>query len=289
MEKQSVKPKGIRLNWSRPKRPTGLKDIHDPKKPFALSVWVHEPHKPIATDSRFQSLYKGHPNSKYMGNITQLDHALGMVMDALDKQGVSDNTFLFFTSDNGPEGKGEKNGGATGGATGGLRGRKRSDHEGGIRVPGIARWPKHIKPNTTSDVPVIGSDIFSTVLDIVGIPLPTDRTIDVVSMVPAFSGQPLERPVPLFWRTHVSPPNNRIAMRIGDWKIVGNDTLTEFQLFEIQKDWKEEHDLASEMPDKLEEMKKKLLQTWEQIKAEGPNEWWENETQRPKKGSKLAY
>ena len=84
-----------------------LKDIHDPEKPFALSVWVHEPHKPIATDSRFQSLYKGHRNSKYMGNITQMDHALGMVMDALDEQGVSDNTFLFFTSDNGPEGKGE--------------------------------------------------------------------------------------------------------------------------------------------------------------------------------------
>ena len=78
-------------------------------------------------------------------------------------------------------------------------------------------------------------------------------------------------------------------MRIGDWKIVGNDMMTEFQLYEIQKDWKEEHDLAAEMPDKLEEMKQKLLQTWEQIKAEGPNEWWENETQRPKKGSKLSY
>ena len=262
-----------------------LKDIHDPSKPFALSVWVHEPHKPIATDSRFQSLYEGHPNGKYMGNITQLDHALGMVMDALDEQGVSDNTFLFFTSDNGPEGKSEK----TGGATGGLRGRKRSDHEGGIRVPGIARWPKHIKPDTTSDVPVIGSDIFSTVLDIAGIPMPSDRTIDGVSMVPAFSGQPLVRPVPLFWRTHVSPAADRVAMRIGDWKIVGNDTLTKFQLFEIQKDWKEENDLAAENPEQLAEMKKTLLQTWEQIKEEGPKDWWENETQKPKKGSKLAY
>ena len=253
-----------------------LKDIHDQKKPFALSVWVHEPHKPIATDTRFQSMYKGHPNSKYMGNITQLDHALGMVMDALEDQGVSDNTFVFFTSDNGPEGRSEKNGGATGG----LRGRKRSDHEGGIRVPGIARWPNHIKPDTTSDVPVIGSDIFSTVLDITGIPLPADRTIDGVSMVPAFSGQPLQRPVPMFWRTHVSPAGDRVAMRIGDWKIVGNDTLNKFQLYEIQKDWKEEHDLAAEMPEKLDEMKQTLLATWDQIKSEGPKEWWENETQK---------
>ena len=107
-----------------------LKDIHDPAKPFAMSVWVHEPHKPIATDSRFESLYEGHANSKYMGNISQLDHALGMVMDALDAQGVSENTLLFFTSDNGPVR-------ASGGTTGGLRGGKRSDHEGGIRVPAL--------------------------------------------------------------------------------------------------------------------------------------------------------
>ena len=262
-----------------------LKDVHDSSKPFAMTVWVHEPHKPIATDSRFQSLYQGHRNSKYMGNITQLDHALGMVMDALDEQGVSENTFLFFTSDNGPEGKSEE----TGGATGGLRGRKRSDHEGGIRVPGLARWPGHIAPGTTSDVPVIGSDIFATVLDIAGIPLPSDRTIDGVSMIPAFSGKPLDRPVPLFWRTHVSPAGDRVAMRIGDWKIVGDETLTKFQLFEIQKDWKEENDLASAMPEKLEEMKAILLQTWEQIKAEGPSDWWENGTQKPARGSKLNY
>jgi arylsulfatase A-like enzyme len=67
-----------------------------------MTVWVHEPHSPIATDPRFQSLYQGHENSKYMGNITQMDHALGMVMDALDSRGLAENTFLFFTSDNGP-------------------------------------------------------------------------------------------------------------------------------------------------------------------------------------------
>lgn len=99
-----------------------LDEIRDPNKPFALSVWFHEPHSPIATDPRFSDLYHGHENSKYMGNITQLDHALGHLMQALDRQGVSDNTLVIFTSDNGPVA-------AFGGTTGGLRGGKRSDYE----------------------------------------------------------------------------------------------------------------------------------------------------------------
>ncbi|MBK1825550.1 sulfatase-like hydrolase/transferase [Haloferula rosea] len=259
-----------------------LKDIRNPDKPFALSVWIHEPHSPIATDSKFQALYKDHKNAKYMGNITQLDHALGMVMDALEEQGVSDNTFLFFTSDNGPVP-------GFGGSSGGLRGNKRSEYEGGIRVPGLVRWPKHIKPGTTSDVPVIGTDVFTTVLDIVGIPLPDDRTIDGANMLPALKGEPVERKQPLFWRTHVSPPDQRVAMRIGDWKIVGDETLTKFQLYNIPKDMAEANDLSTEMPEKTEEMKKTLLKLWEDIVKEGPNEWWESERQKSKFGGKLSY
>ncbi len=76
---------------------------------------------------------------------------------------------VFFTSDNGPEGDGHgdpENPGSqrdrTRGVTGGLRGRKRADFEGGIRVPGIVRWPGMIRPGTESSTPVIGSDIFAT-------------------------------------------------------------------------------------------------------------------------------
>ena len=259
-----------------------LRDERDKTKPFALSVWFHEPHSPIATDPRFADLYNGHENSKYMGNITQVDHGLGQVMKALDEVGVSDNTLVFFTSDNGPVAR-------FGGKTGGLRGGKRSDHEGGIRVPGIARWPGHIKPATVSDVPVIGTDIFATVLDITGIPLPEDRTIDGVSMLPAFASKPVERKVPLFWRTHVSPPGDRVAQRIGDWKIVGNDTLTEFQLYEIQKDWKEENDLSAKMPEKTEQMKDILFEVWADIESEGPDHWWKSDRQPPSRGGKLNY
>ena len=259
-----------------------LKEIRDKEKPFALSVWLHEPHSPIATDSRFQDLYKGHKNAKYMGNITQLDHALGMVMDALDEQGVSDNTFFYFSSDNGPVP-------AFGGSSGGLRGNKRSEYEGGIRVPGLVRWPEHIKPGTTSETPVIGTDVFNTVLHLAGIEVPTDRVIDGANMLPTLQGKPIERKIPLFWRTHVSTPEQRVAMRVGDWKIVGDETLTQFQLYKVSEDWKEQNDLAKEMPEKTKELKTQLIALWNDIKTEGPNEWWESEKQKPKKNGKLSY
>jgi arylsulfatase A-like enzyme len=102
---------------------------------------------------------------------------------------------------------------------------------------------------------------------------PEDRTIDGVSMLPAFAGKPVERKIQLFWRTHVSPPNDRVALRIGDWKLVGNDTLTESQLYEIQKDWKEENDLSAEMPERTEEMKNILFKLWADIESEGPDQW----------------
>jgi arylsulfatase A len=262
-----------------------LEDIRDPSKPFVLSVWVHEPHLPIATDEPFLAHYGDHRNAKYLGNITQLDYAFGQLMDALEAQGLADNTLLIFTSDNGPEGQG----GVKGGSTGGLSGRKRDDLEGGIRVPGIVRWPGKIEPGTVSNVPVIGSDIFTTVLEAAGVPVPTDRTIDGVSMVPAFAGKPVERKVPLFWRTHVSTPSSRVAVRVGDWKLVSNDTMDVFQLFNVEKDPTESNNLAKQMPEKLAELKETMFTTWEGIQAEGPSEWWLEHAGRPKKGGKLAY
>ncbi|MEN8661151.1 MAG: sulfatase-like hydrolase/transferase [Lentimonas sp.] len=261
-----------------------LEDIRDPKKPFVLSVWVHEPHLPIATDKPFLAPYGKDPKAKYYGNITQLDYALGQVMDALESQGLAEDTLLIFTSDNGPEGSANR-----GGSTGGLNGRKRSDLEGGIRVPGIVRWPGHIEPGTVSDIPVIGSDIFATALEAAGVAIPSDRVIDGVSMVPAFSGKPVERAVPLFWRTHVSPPENRVAVRVGDWKLVSNDTIDVFQLYNIETDPEETTNLVKQMPEKVAELKKTMLTTWEGIEAEGPSKWWLEYKGKPKGNGTFAY
>ena len=268
------------LRWLREKR--------DKKKPFLLSVWTHEPHLPIESAEEFMKPYAHLEDEglrQHHGNITQLDHAFGILMKGLEDLGLRENTIVFFTSDNGPEGRSADKG-RTRGSTGGLRGRKRERHEGGIRVAGMVRWPGKIMPGTVSDVPVIGSDIFSTVLDITGIPLPNDRTIDGVSMVPAFDDNHLVRPVPLFWRTHIAPDASHAALRIGDWKLVANKTFDKFQLYEIAKDWKEEHDLAGEKPEKLAELKKEFFKVLQGIEKEGPSEWWKNEQPRKKRNNR---
>lgn len=278
-----------------------LKNERDPDKPFYLTVWTHEPHLPIESDPEFQKPYADIKNPgvrQHHGNVTQLDNAFGMLMKTLDELGLRENTFVVFTSDNGPEGSGKGKLSApqsqqnrTWGSTGGLRGRKRDSHEGGIRVPGIIRWPGNIEPGSVSDVPIIGSDLFSTALALAGVPVPSDRTIDGVDILPACAGKEVKRPVPLFWRTHIAPAKSHAAMRIGDWKIVADEQLTEFQLYEIQKDWKEENNLAKERPEKLAELKAKFLEVWEGIEKEGPSEWWKSEaaqSRKSRRGKKVA-
>ena len=206
-------------------------------------------------------------------------------MKALDELGLTDNTFVFFTSDNGPEGNGIK--GRTRGSTGGLRERKRSSHEGGIRVPGIARWPGKIPTGKESQTPIIGSDLFSTILGIMDIPLPDDRTIDGANIMPLFSGRPITRNIPLYWRNHLARTEIHVALREGDWKILANTQLEEFKLYNIAKDWEEKEELSSKFPDKLKSMTSILLSVHNQVEREGPKKWWENEPSRkPKKKKK---
>ena len=270
-----------------------LKTKRNPENPFYLSVWTHEPHLPIESDPKFMDLYKDFSDEgirQHHGNITQIDHAFGNLMKALDELGLTGDTFVFFTSDNGPEGNGTS--GRTRGSTGGLRDRKRSSHEGGIRVPGIVRWPGKVKAGSTNRTPIIGSDLFSTVLDIADIPLPQDRTIDGVSIRPTFTDNCLERKVPLYWRNHLARENIHVALRDGDWKILGNSTLDQFQLYEIEKDWQEKSEVSAEYPEIFERLKKKLIDVHQQVEEEGPSEWWENEPIRkrgkPKKSGPLS-
>lgn len=238
-------------------------------------MWTHEPHYPIKSDPKFKALYPDLTDDiqrEHHANVTQMDHAFGMLMKALDEQKAADSTFVFFTSDNGPEGDGIKSPGR--GSSGGLRGRKRDLHEGGIRVPSLARWPGRIKAGTTSDVPVIGSDVFPTMLGIAGVGAPKDRTLDGVDALGALDGSAskLERPQPLFWRLHMAP-NARIAMRVDDWKILADAELTEFELYNLKDDPKETTDIKDKESHRFEELKTRLIAHNAQVDAEGPD-WW---------------
>ncbi len=275
-----------------------LKEKRDPAKPFFLAVWAHEPHYPIKSDPKFKALYPDLADDvqrEHHANVTQLDHAFGLLMKSLDEQKLADSTFVFFTSDNGPEGNGTTTPGR--GSSGGLRERKRSMHEGGIRVPGLARWPGKIPAGTTSEVPVIGSDVFPTMLGIAGVKPPTDRVLDGVDVLPALTGKAakVERPQPLYWRLHMAP-NMKMAMRVEDWKILANAELTEFELFNLKTDPKEATDLKSAEPQRFAALREQLLKHNAAVDAEGPD-WWKtlspnggkakaDETTPKKKGKK---
>lgn len=251
-----------------------LKQHRDKSKPFLLSVWTHEPHYPIKAAPDFKAKYPDLTDDvqrEHHANVTQLDHAFGKLMRTLDELKLADNTVVFFTSDNGPEGDGIKSPGR--GSTGGLRGRKRAVYEGGIRVPGIVRWPGKTRPGTTSDVPVIGSDIFVTAVGIAGAKLPTDRILDGGNLLAALEGRAVERARPLYWRCVIAPGPLKTAMRIGDWKILADEPLTQFELYNLKADPQEKTDLSETQSTKLAEMKSALAQLNTEIETEGPD-WW---------------
>lgn len=243
--------------------------------PFFLTVWTHEPHYPISSAPEFQQLYpelQDQVQREHHANVTQLDAAFGRLMKTLDDQGLSNSTLVMFTSDNGPEGNGVTTPGR--GSTGGLRGRKRDLYEGGIRVPGIVRWPGKVPAGAESAVPVIGSDFFPTALAAAGVPQPQERQLDGVNILPVLTAQAdaLERPRPLYWRLLMAP-KMKSALRLGDWKILADQQLQTFELYHIGNDPAEATDLAQQEPQKLTELRQLLLQLTAEIDAEGPD-WW---------------
>ena len=248
----------------------------DKAKPFFLAVWTHEPHLPIESDPQFQTPYADLPEDfrQHHGNVSQLDHAFGMVMKALDEQKLADNTLVIFTADNGPEGTGQT--GRTRGSPGDLRGRKRSMYEGGIRVPGIVRWPGKIKPGLVVDVPVVGSDWFPTVLAACGVAAPADRVIDGADVTAVLTGgAAIERKQPLFWRLDMAPPKENLTMtlRDGDWKVLASKDFSHAELYDLKADPREAKDLATKEPARFDAMKKRLMAHNAAVEAEGPD-WW---------------
>jgi arylsulfatase A len=251
---------------------TWLTERRHADRPFFLAVWTHEPHYPLASAARYEKLHdrSADPEERtYRANVTQLDDAFGMVMKALDDLGVADDTLVFFTSDNGPEGAGDTGPGR--GLTGGLRGRKRSMYEGGHRVPGLVRWPGRIEPGTVSDLPVIGSDFLPTVLAAAGIEPPAGVTLDGVNLLPALAGGSVERPVPMSWRW-----GGQVAWREGNWKVVADEKLERAELYDLATDRAETTDHAGREPERLAAMLERLRSYTAVVEAEGPD-WWRTE------------
>jgi len=236
-------------------------DRLDGDQPFALFVWFHAPHEPIATAKRFMDMYSSasKTEAEYYGNVSQMDHETGRLLDYLDKRDLRDNTFVMFTSDNGPETLNRYRGSERShGSPGPLRGMKLHIHEGGIRVPGIIRWPGKTIPGQVCREPVNGTDVLPTFCELAGADLPSKPVLDGTSITPIFEGKPIQRRRPLYWRYDRALSKPKIAMRDGDWKILSDLKFTEFELYNLKNDLRETTNLAGSEPERLEKMLKML-------------------------------
>jgi len=147
------------------------------KKPFFLYFAHTYPHVPLFASDRF----KGKSARGLYGDaVEELDWSVGQILETLRKEKLDENTFVFFTSDNGPW----LIKGLAGGSAGPLRDGKGSSYEGGMREPGIAWWPNRIRPKLVTHELASSLDLFPTIMKITGTPMPTDRPYDGVDMSP---------------------------------------------------------------------------------------------------------
>jgi arylsulfatase A-like enzyme len=216
-------------------------------------LWFHAPHLPVLADDETKSRYHEFTDAEqnYFGCITALDKQLGRLRAALRELGVSDRTMIWFASDNGPEGKAQDE--DRPGSAGPLRGRKRSLHEGGIRVPAVLEWPAVINRGSTSEFPASTSDYLPTIIELLGIDLPDDRPMDGISLLPALLGREKAREHPIAFES-----GRQLAFMDDRYKIYSQDQGQTFQLYDLLHDRGEQEDLAERHPDLVKEMSAKL-------------------------------
>jgi len=190
--------------------------------------------------------YTPHPKPKaaYAAMITRMDREIGRIVDLLKELSIDDNTLIIFTSDNGPTYAGGVDAAFFQSAAH-LRGLKGSVYEGGIRVPMIAHWPGHIKPNTTCDHISAFWDFLPTFADMLDQKLPTD--LDGISLLPELTDNNDQQKIHeyLYWEHR----GRLQAVRLGDWKGVRLNPKAEIQLFNLKKDIGEKINIADKHPD----------------------------------------
>jgi arylsulfatase A len=267
-----------------------------PSQPFFAYIAFHEPHEPVVSPAELVAKYLpvaiNEDQAQFFANVENMDNAVGKILEALNQQGVADNTLVYFSSDNGPETLNRyPKANRSHGSAGNLRGRKLWTTEAGSRVAGIVRYPKGMsadsKEGTVIDEPVSSLDLLPTFLSLAGVKLPAGLGLDGADFSPLFSGQKIRREKPLFWFYWAALNDQRVAMRDGDWKVlakldggelpmhsnineanvaaVRNAKLTDFSLFDLSKDPGETNDLAATNPQKLEQMRRTLEALYQDV------------------------
>ncbi|MDZ7725346.1 MAG: sulfatase [candidate division KSB1 bacterium] len=208
-------------------------------------------------------------NPVYAAMIESLDDSVGAVMQALDELGLTDNTLLIFTSDNG----GQASPDTISTSNLPLRGAKGWLYEGGIREPLIIRWPGRVDPGSECSEPVISTDFYPTILDAAGLPLMPQQHRDGFSLSPVLKGERLEREA-IYWHwPHYSNHGQQSpggAVRMGDYKLIEYYENGAVQLFNLKTDMGEQHNLAAEQPDRAQHMLARLRAWRKAVNADMP-------------------
>jgi len=168
----------------------------------------------------------------------------GRILDTIKELGLAENTMVIFTSDNG---------GGWGCENAPLRGGKGTTWEGGMREPTLAWWPGKIPANSTCDEIATTMDLLPTFAGLAGAKVPTDRVIDGKNIAPLLLGRPnAKSPHQAFFYYKA---DNLRAVRAGEWKLHTNG-----QLYNLEKDIGERHNVAKQNPDILTRLRKYLDQ-----------------------------
>ncbi len=154
----------------------------EPCDPFFLYFASTFPHTPLFASEKFKGKTA---RGRYGDVVEELDWAVGQILDTLRSEGLDKNTFVFFTSDNGPW----LIRGLAGGSAGLLRDGKGSTWEGGMRVPGIAWWPGKIPAGKVCHDLATSMDLLPTIAHFAGTEAPKDREMDGVDITPLFTGE----------------------------------------------------------------------------------------------------
>jgi arylsulfatase A-like enzyme len=245
-------------------------------KPFFLYVAHNTIHAPIMGKKKLVEKYKGKSGSDLPENnpvvgamLEELDSSIGKLLKRLDELKIADKTIVIFFSDNGGlEAVSRQTP---------LRSGKANLYEGGIRVPFIVRWPGVVKPGTICSEPVISVDFFPTFVEIVGLENKMPKPIDGVSLVTlltqrgVFSRQAIYWHYPHYHSAGIGPCG---AIRSGNYKLIEwfDETIcgtgNRFELYNLKEDAGEQNNLAGQIPQKVDEMRKMLANWRDKVNAQ---------------------
>lgn len=244
-------------------------------KPFFINLWLHEPHTPFHALPKYRWRFRelDEPDNIYASVLSHADDRIGELLAAMDRLGLTENTLVIFSSDNGPA-RGAKNAelslsydtatgagygiGASKGVTGGRKGYKAALFQGGIGVPFIVRWPgKTVAGKVNSTSPISAVDLLPTFCEIADVTLPEGYAPDGISQLAALTGdvEPL-RTKPLFWKMSAAWPAKKTqpyhwvsyAILDGQWKLLTNADSSYVELYDLVEDPMEAHDLQAQQP-----------------------------------------